>query len=141
MGFKVYRRELKYKTSKLIEFIDITRDVEGVVGESGVRTGLTHIFVPHATAAILANENEHGLLNDFTELIRELFRPGGGWMHNRIDNNAHAHLAAGFIGADRTFPVEDGRLVRGTWQNIFLVELDGPRSMRRVVVTVTGEVD
>lgn len=138
-AFKVYRKELTYRTGKLIEFVDITRDVEDVVTESGIIRGLVNVFVPHATAAILANENEYGLLNDFTELIRELFRPGGSWMHNRIDNNAHAHLAAGFIGADKTFPVENGRLVRGRWQNIFLVELDGPRSMRRVIVTVSGE--
>jgi secondary thiamine-phosphate synthase enzyme len=137
-GFSVYRKELSYKSSKLIEFIDITWDVEKIVRESGIKDGIVNVFVPHATAAIIANENENGLINDYTRLIRELFRPGGDWMHNRIDNNAHAHLAAGFLGADKSFPVVNGRLVRGTWQNIFLVELDGPRSMRRVIVTVMG---
>ncbi|MCE4614188.1 MAG: secondary thiamine-phosphate synthase enzyme YjbQ [Desulfurococcales archaeon] len=138
-GFKIHRKEITYRTSKLIEFVDMTRDIERIVEESRIKDGLAHVFVPHATAAIIANEYEQGLLGDYVRLIRELFRPGGDWMHNRIDNNAHAHLAAGIIGADRSFPVENGKLVRGTWQNIFLVELDGPRSMRRVIVTVAGE--
>jgi secondary thiamine-phosphate synthase enzyme len=138
-GFKVYRREFTYSTSRRIEFLDITMDVERTVFESGVTNGIVNVFVPHATAAIIANENESGLLSDYVRLITEVYKPGGDWMHNRIDDNAHAHLAAGFIGADRSFPIVNGRLVRGTWQNIFLVELDGPRSRRRVIVTVMGE--
>ena len=138
-GFRVYRREFTYSTSRRIELLDITADVERTVAESGVKKGIVHVFVPHATTAIIGNEHEHGLINDYIRLITELFRPGGDWMHNRIDDNAHAHLAAGLIGADRSFPVENGRLVRGTWQNIFLVELDGPRSRRKVIVTVMGE--
>ena len=90
------------------------------------------VSVPHATAAIIANENERGLLNDILTKVRETFPQSLAYAHNRIDDNADAHLAATFLGHSRTFPVEDHRLVRGTWQNLFVVELDGPRARREV---------
>ena len=136
---RVVMKEIEVSTTQRLELIDITRDIEKIVENSGISKGLVHVFVPHATAAIIANENEAGLLEDYINLIKEIFKPGGPWKHNRIDDNAHAHLAAGLIGASRSFPIVNGRLVRGTWQNIFLLELDGPRSRRKVVVTIIGE--
>ena len=94
------------------------------------------VSVPHATAAIIANENERGLLKDILTKISEDFPQSFQYAHNRIDDNADAHLAATFLGHSRTFPVEDHRLVRGTWQNIFVVELDGPRTRREVHLSV-----
>ncbi len=135
---KVYMKELRLSTSKRFELVDITAEVEKIVAESGVCKGMVLVFAPHATAAIIANEHEAGLLEDIVTWIREHFQPERGWMHNRIDDNAHAHLASAFIGASRVFPVWDCRLVRGTWQNIMLVEMDGPRT-RRVIVEVMGE--
>jgi len=139
LPFKVYRRELVVSSSRRKELIDVTREVEEVVRESGVRDGICHVFVPHATAAIIANEHERGLMSDIIEALSSLVPPDKGWKHNLIDNNADAHILASIIGPSRSFPVKDGYLVRGTWQNIFLVELDGPRSSRRIIVTVMGE--
>lgn len=136
---KVYFKDLTLRTSRRLELVDITGDVEEAVRESGVRNGLCLVFAPHATAAVVANEHEHGLMSDMLRKIGEDYPADGSWEHNRIDDNAAAHLASAFIGSGRLFPVRDGRLVRGTWQNIFLVELDGPRSSRRVVVEVMGE--
>ncbi len=135
----VYVEEFTISTSRRFELVDITDKVIEIVRNSGIKNGLVHIFVPHATAAILANEHEDGLIQDYITLIKKLFPPEAPWKHNRIDDNAHAHLAAGIIGPSRSFPLINGRLVRGTWQNVFLVELDGPRSYRRIVVTVIGE--
>ncbi len=135
----MYFKELRFSTDKMYQLVDITYDVEKAVRESGVRNGICLVFAPHATAAIVANEHESGLMQDILEKIREEFPRNGGWKHNRIDDNAAAHLGSAFIGADRVFPVKDGRLIRGTWQNIFLVEMDGPRSIRRVIVEVLGE--
>jgi len=92
----------------------------------------------HATAAVICNENESGFIHDVLQKVKELFPPGAGYMHDRIDDNASSHIGSAFIGASRTFPVNSGRLVRGTWQNIFLLELDGPRSRRNVNVHVIG---
>ncbi len=121
------------------QLIDITSEVTKFVDKSGVRHGMCTISVPHATAAIIANENENGLVEDILRKIEELFPISGKYAHNYIDDNADAHLAAAFLGHSRTFPILNGRLVRGTWQNIFLVELDGPRSSRRIHIQVLGE--
>jgi secondary thiamine-phosphate synthase enzyme len=97
------------------------------------------ISVPHATAAIIVNEHERGLMNDQLERIEALFPRSSSYGHNAIDDNADAHLAASFLGHTTSFPILDGDLVRGTWQNVFLVELDGPRSRREVVFQIIGE--
>ncbi len=135
---KFFVEEFRVSTSSRFEVVDITSRVESAVAKSGVRNGLCLVFVPHATAAIIANEAEPGLMQDYIDLIKELFKPDAPWRHNRIDDNAHAHLASAVIGPSRVFPVIDGRCMRGTWQNIMLVEMDGPRS-RRVIVEVIGE--
>mgnify|MGYP000297661010 CR=1 FL=1 len=136
---KVYFKEITLSTQRRLQLVDITYEVEKIVKESGIKNGICLVFAPHATAAIIANEHESGLMNDILTKIEEDYPRDGKWMHNRIDDNAAAHLASAFIEAARVFPVKDGRLIRGTWQNIFLVELDGPRSYRRIVVEVLGE--
>jgi len=136
---KVYFKELSLRTSRRRELLDITYEVERAVAESGVENGMCLIFAPHATAAIVANEHESGLMRDILRKVDEEYPWDGRWEHNRIDDNASAHIASAFIGSARIFPVRGGRLIRGTWQNIFLVELDGPRSVRRVVIEVMGE--
>ncbi len=136
---KIYFKEITLSTKKLYQLIDITYEVEKIVEESNIENGICLVFAPHATAAIIANEHESGLMNDILTKIGEEFPRNGKWLHNRIDDNAAAHLASAMIGASRIFPVRNGRLIRGTWQNIFLVEMDGPRSYRRIVVEVLGE--
>jgi len=136
---KIYVKEYVYSTGKEYELIDITGDVESAVAKSKVQNGICLVFAPHATAAIIANEHEKGLIEDIISAIKEHFPRSKNWRHNLIDTNAAAHVASSFIGADKVFPVINGRLVRGTWQNIFLVELDGPRRRRRVIVEVIGD--
>ena len=91
------------------------------------RDGLLVVYLPHTTAAVTINEPESGLRQDVIDVVKEFFRPGGPWRHNLIDVNAHAHLAAMFMGNSRVVPVVDGDLWLGTWQAILLVEMDGPR--------------
>lgn len=136
---KTYFQEIVFSTTKRFQLIDITREVDDIVRKSGIRNGLCLVFAPHATAAIIANEHESGLMDDILTRIKEFIQPDRQWKHNIIDDNAHAHIGSALIGAERIFPVKDGRLIRGTWQNIFLVEMDGPRSRRYVVVEVIGE--
>ncbi|RLG92825.1 MAG: YjbQ family protein [Candidatus Hecatellales archaeon] len=135
---EIFFHEISVSTRQRIEIVDITRQVEEAVTKSGVKNGLCLIHAPHATAAIVANENEYGLINDIVRKVEEVFPIGAGYQHDRIDDNAHAHLASAFIGSSRIFPVKNSRILRGTWQNVFLVEADGPRN-RRVVVEVLGE--
>jgi len=131
-----YVETLKVRSRERIQVIDITEYVEAAVRRSGISEGICLVHLPHATAALVANENERGLINDIIKKIREDFMREG-WEHDKIDDNAHAHLASSFIGSSRAFPVSSGRVLRGTWQSILLIELDGPRE-RDVVVTVVG---
>ena len=135
---KVSFEEIQTSTSKRVELIDITHDVEKIVTKNNVTNGFCLVYAPHATAAIIANERESGLMQDIINKIEKDYPKRGDWLHDRIDNNTSAHLASAFIGSSRIFPVKDGKLVRGTWQNIFLFELDGPRHRRRVIVEVIG---
>jgi len=136
---KVYFKEIIVSTKRNLELVDITREVEKCVSQSGIKNGMCLVYAPHATAAIIANEHESGLMDDILSKVREEYPKDGKWRHNIIDDNAAAHLASAFIASSRIFPVREGRLIRGTWQNIFLLELDGPRSYRRIIVEVMGE--
>lgn len=119
------------------ELIDITTQVESIVRESKIKDGLCFVFVPHSTAAIILTENESGLKNDWLAVLKKLVE-GFDFAHNRIDDNADSHILSGFLGQGRVLPIENGRLVRGTWQQIFLVELDGPKTRRVTIKIVKG---
>lgn len=135
---KVVFKDLEISTRKRFEVIDITFQVESVVANSQIENGLCIVHAPHATAAIALNEAERGLLKDIVEALGRLFPQDYGWSHNIIDDNAHAHLGSLFVSPTVVIPVRGGRLVRGTWQNILFIEMDGPRSVRHVVVEVMG---
>ncbi len=117
--------------------VDITASVREIVRQSGVTRGLCHVMVMHATAAIAVNENDDP--NIGVDLLRALdgaIPEHDGWLHDRIDNNAHAHIKAAIIGPSETIPIEEGELQLGRWQGLMLIELDGPRSQRRVAVRI-----
>ena len=136
---KNFSRTLTLSTKEKYQLIDLTPEIEGIVSESQVAEGLCLVYASHATAAIICNEHENGLMHDILRKVKEIFPPNAGYLHDRIDDNASGHIASALIGASCTFPIGSGRLVRGTWQNIFLLELDGPRSRRNVNVHIMGE--
>ena len=115
------------QTTTQTELIDITDRVRNVVKESGITDGICIISTRHSTSSIIINENERGLRNDILEMLEDLVPENKSYAHNQIDNNAHAHLRAVLLGMSEVVPVEEGHLVLGTWQQIFFVELDGPR--------------
>lgn len=125
------------QTTTRTELIDITDRVRAVVKESGIKDGICVISTRHTTSGITVNENERGLRNDILEMLETLVPEHKNYAHNRIDNNADAHLRAVLLGNSATIPIEDGHLVLGTWQSIFFVELDGPRN-RSVNVKIIG---
>jgi secondary thiamine-phosphate synthase enzyme len=103
------------------------------VKQSGIRDGVCLIYVPHATAAIAINENaDPNVCDDILDALGKMI-PEGRWRHDRIDDNAAAHIKATILGPSELVPVRAGRLGLGTWQSIMLVELDGPRD-RTVIV-------
>ncbi len=128
---------LEIHTGSRIELVDITLQAEEHVRDSTIRNGLCVISTRHSTTSIVINENESGLCFDILNMLGRLIPPSAGYDHDRIDNDADAHLKAVLLGSSETVPVIDGKLVLGTWQRIFFAELDGPR-YRNVDVTVLG---
>jgi len=118
-----------------LDFIDITRDVRRIVQNSKVKNGIVTVFVPGATAAIVMNENEKNIIQDFRRAIARLAPASASYKHG---DNARSHIRAMALGPSETVPVRNGTLEIGTWQSIFLVELDVRPRNRDVVVRVLG---
>jgi len=115
--------------------LDITRQVAEVVSAAELDEGICSVYVTHATAAVVINENDDpNVCLDVLDALDKLI-PEGSWRHDRVDNNAAAHIKAAILGPGETIPIRERRLQLGTWQAIMVVELDGPKQ-RRVVVTV-----
>jgi secondary thiamine-phosphate synthase enzyme len=129
------QREFRVQSRQKYEMIDVTQRVAAIVAEAEVEEGMCSVFVPHATAAVIINENDDPqVCGDVLDALSKLI-PEGVWRHDRVDGNAAAHIKASILGPSETIPVATGKLLLGTWQAIMIVDLDGPRQ-RRVVVTV-----
>ena len=130
------QKTFQINTNKHNGLYDITSEVRSIVSSSGVQTGLVNVYVQGATAAIMIQENwDESVQTDVVTLLKRLIPPGI-WEHDHQDNNGDAHLKAGIVGPGETVPVIQGQPGLSRWQNIFLCEFDGPRTVRRVVVTV-----
>ncbi len=115
---------------------DITKQVESIVQKSPIKNGIVSVYVQGATAAIMIQENwDDSVQTDVITLLRKLI-PQGVWEHDAQDGNGDAHLKAGLVGPSETIPIINGKLGLSTWQNIFVCEFDGPRSVRNVVVSI-----
>jgi len=134
----IYSKVLSIETRSSVDLKNITGYVRQVVDESGVKNGLVTIFVPHTTAGIYVNEDEGGLKRDVDNILSKLIPKGAGYLHDEVDDNAHAHLRSIVISPSITIPIIDGRVATGTWQSIFFAEFDGPRR-RRFIVHVMGD--
>ena len=129
--------ELRIRTTTKREMVDLTARVAELVAEADVDEGLCSVYTPHATAAIVVNENDDpNVCVDVLDALDRLV-PAGIWRHDRVDGNAASHIQATILGPGETIPIRDGKMMLGTWQAVMLVELDGPRD-RRVLVTVSG---
>jgi secondary thiamine-phosphate synthase enzyme len=127
--------EFRIRTRKTQEMVDITGQIEEALREAKVSDGLCLVFVPHATAAVVINENaDPNVCQDILDALGRLI-PEGSWRHDRVDNNAAAHIKATMLGPSETVAIRGGRLRLGTWQSVMLVEFDGPRE-RTVIVEV-----
>ena len=127
------------ETQGKTDTIDITHMVSEIVRKNDVVEGLCHVFVSHATAAIVLNESaDPNISLDLHKALEHAIPEHNEYLHDRIDNNAAAHIKAAILGASESIPVHEGKLVLGTWQALMLVDFDGPKR-RRVVVSVVGE--
>ena len=128
--------EFHIRTTAKRQMIDLTARVADIVAGTRVDEGLCNVYVTHATAAIVVNENDDpNVCVDVLDLLDRLI-PAGEWRHDKVDGNAASHIQATILGPSETIPVRGGKLLLGTWQAVMLVELDGPRDRRIVVTTL-----
>lgn len=130
--------KLKIETSKRIELVDITSEIQEEVRKNEIPEGICLISTRHTTAGIIVNENESGLKEDILNLLDKLVPTSAGYRHDRIDNNADSHLRAVLLGASEALPILEGKLELGTWQRIFFAEMDGPRNRTIDITLIKG---
>jgi len=129
--------QLEINTRSTAELVDITAEVQRTVREQGMQSGVCHVFVPHTTAGLTLNENwDPDVRADILMELDKIVPWRDNYRH--AEGNAAAHIKASLMGASQTILVEDGRLMLGTWQGIFLAEFDGPRR-RRVLVKLVSD--
>ncbi len=127
-------KQIEIRTSKQQSFEDITQQVQQAVSESGVQEGLCHLFCLHTTAGLTVNENwDPSVQHDIGLALNEMVPQRRNFQHR--EGNSPAHVKSSLVGASQTLFVSGGRLVLGSWQGIYLVEFDGPRT-RKVLVKV-----
>jgi len=136
-----HQEDLSIRTSGHGEMHEITSPVADIVARSRIQTGIVHVFNIGSTATIGTIEFEPGLQEDYPEMLDRLIPPSRNYGHEQAwhDGNGHSHLQASLAGPSVTIPVRDGRMVLGTWQQIFHLECDVKSRNRRIVVTVTGD--
>jgi secondary thiamine-phosphate synthase enzyme len=133
-----YQASLSFHTSGNGDMHDITAEVQDVIADSGIETGIAHIFNIGSTASIGTIEFEPGLQEDLPALLNRLMPPSRDYGHERAwhDGNGHSHLQATVMGPGLTVPVRNGQAALGTWQQIFHLECDVREREREIVVTV-----
>jgi len=137
----VYCGEVNIETNGNVDIVDITSDVQDVISKSKIKDGIVCVFVPGSTGSITSIEYEPGLMKDFPRALEKIAPKGIHYDHHETwhDDNGHSHVRASLMGPSTTFPIKNGKLIHGTWQQLVFVELDtGPRN-RNIIVQIVGE--
>lgn len=139
-NMKSYRKELWFNVNSRRAFINITRQIEDCVRESGMKEGLVLINAMHISASVFINDDESGLLQDFEVWLEKLApeKPHSQYKHNGFEDNADAHLKRTIMGREVVVALTEGKLDFGPWEQIFYGEFDGMRK-KRVLVKIIGE--
>ena len=137
---KSFRRELQFNLPTRRGLVNITRDVQKAIDESGVKEGLVLVNAMNITASVFINDDESGLHHDYEVWLETLApeKPYSQYWHNGYEDNADAHLKRTVMGRECVVAITNGRLDFGTWEQIFYFEFDGKRD-KRVLVKIIGE--
>jgi len=130
-----YSETIKLKM-KSQEFYDITEKVKGILKESDVDDGICNVFAVGSTASVVINENEPMLLEDLRRTLEKVSSSKELYQHIE---NAYSHIRSMLIGSNQSIPVNDGKLMLGTWQNIMVVNFDAEIREREFIITVVGD--
>jgi secondary thiamine-phosphate synthase enzyme len=129
----IVNASVEIRTPARTSVVNVTTEARKALSNAGFSRGLAVLSVSHTTCGLCVNEDEPGLRRDLEQVaasLVDLVKPPGGFDHDRVDDNARAHLTAVLLGHSLTLPVVDSALSLGTWQSLLLVELDGPRRRR-----------
>ncbi|MBD3390031.1 YjbQ family protein [Candidatus Micrarchaeota archaeon] len=135
---KSHTEHLWFETEEKIEFVRITDKVQEVLEESGIKEGLVLVNPMHITSAVIVNDNEGGLIQDYIENLQRLVPYDAEYRHNVGEGNAAAHIWRQLMAHQVVLPVTEGKLDFGPWEQVFYCEFDGKRR-KRVLVKVIGE--
>ena len=137
---KSFRKELWFNIPKRRGLVNITRDVQSAIDESGVKEGLVLVNAMNITASVFINDDEPGLHSDYEKWLEKLApeKPYSQYAHNGFEDNADAHLKRTIMGREVVCAITDGRLDFGTWEQIFYYEMDGMRR-KHALIKIIGE--
>jgi secondary thiamine-phosphate synthase enzyme len=128
---------IRIETNEREQLVDFTSEVQAAIDQAGVRDGVIHLWSLHTTCAITVNEGaDPDVRRDIVVNLRRVHPRDGDYRH--AEGNSDAHIKTALVGPGETLLIEDGRLVLGTWQKVFLAEWDGPRR-REVAYRVVGD--
>ena len=128
--------QIKLKTTKREEIIDITPEIENLVKKSNFKDGICMVFVPHTTAAITINENaDRNVKTDFLHILKNIIPQSKEYLHS--EGNSDSHVKASLTGFSQNILIQNGRILLGTWQGLWFCEYDGPRP-RNVIIALEG---
>jgi len=130
-------RTFSVSTSERVDLVEITSTVALEVAKSGVGTGTVTIYVPHTTCGVTINESaDPDVARDIKMHLAKLVPQDGGFKH--YEGNSDSHIKTSMIGSSENIFIENGKLVLGTWQGIFLCDFDGPRTRKVYMKIVEG---
>lgn len=138
---KIVSSELEFKTTGQTDIIDISREVQEGVLQSGIQDGNIVLFISGSTAALTTIEFESGVVNDLRKAIERLAPKDIPYEHDRRwgDGNGYSHVRAAILGPSLIIPMRRGKLLLGTWQQIVLLDFDNRPRRRRVTAQIMGE--
>ncbi|HTN70056.1 MAG TPA: secondary thiamine-phosphate synthase enzyme YjbQ [Methylomirabilota bacterium] len=138
---KIHTKKFSQKTSGFCDIIDITAKVREPIEKEKIEQGLVTVFVSGSTAALTTIEFESGLVQDLKELVEKFIPSGRRYHHDDRwgDDNGFSHLRAALFGPSLAIPIENGRPVLGTWQQIVLLDFDNRPRTREIIVQLMGE--
>jgi len=129
--------KISIKTSRRIELIDVTGQIQNIVSKSKAKDGICFVFCPHTTAGLTINENaDPQVKRDIINTLNKLVPDNAGYAHS--EGNADSHIKSSLFGSSLAIFIEDGQLAFGTWQGIYFCEGDGPRS-REVWIKILAD--
>jgi secondary thiamine-phosphate synthase enzyme len=139
----IVQNKLELNTKGYNDIVDITSQVQEFIFESKIKDGYILIFVPGATGGITTIEYEPGLIQDLPEMFEKIAPMNKSYFHDKTwhDGNGYAHLRSALIGPDITIPIQNQKMVLGTWQQIVFLDFDNRPRHRHLHVQICGETN